>query len=179
MIARYDQTAANPATLVHQLGITSTEACDIPTLLRAARHLGLKARHSPSAPERLAMAPLPALAKLRSSDGELRVVILAQGDGLRVLLQDSSAPATRPTIEALDHFAARWSGELILIASQASMAGALARFDFSWFIPSLVKYRRLSGEIIGISVMLQLFALVSPLFFQVVDKVLVQRPDQP
>jgi subfamily B ATP-binding cassette protein HlyB/CyaB len=56
------------------------------------------------------------------------------------------------------------------------MAGALAKFDFSWFIPALVKYRKLLGEVLLISFMLQLFGLVSPLFFQVVmDKVLVHR----
>src|SRR5207237_1860281 len=78
--------------------------------------------------------------------------------------------------QSLDAFAAEWSGELILIASRASLAGQLARFDFSWFIPSLVKYRKLFGEVLLVSLFLQLFALVSPLFFQVVmDKVLVHR----
>jgi subfamily B ATP-binding cassette protein HlyB/CyaB len=52
----------------------------------------------------------------------------------------------------------------------------LAKFDFSWFIPALVKYRKLLGEVLLISFMLQLFSLVSPLFFQVVmDKVLVHK----
>ncbi|MBZ4170995.1 type I secretion system permease/ATPase, partial [Escherichia fergusonii] len=52
----------------------------------------------------------------------------------------------------------------------------LAKFDFSWFIPSLVKHRKLLGEVLMVSFFLQLFALVSPLFFQVVmDKVLVHR----
>ena len=56
------------------------------------------------------------------------------------------------------------------------MAGELAKFDFSWFIPSLIKHRKLLGEVLLVSFMLQLFALVSPLFFQVVmDKVLVHR----
>jgi ABC-type bacteriocin/lantibiotic exporter with double-glycine peptidase domain len=76
----------------------------------------------------------------------------------------------------LEVFAAHWTGELILITSRASLAGELAKFDFSWFIPSLVKHRKLLGEVLLISFILQLFALVSPLFFQVVmDKVLVHR----
>ena len=71
---------------------------------------------------------------------------------------------------------ALWSGELILFASRASLAGELARFDFSWFIPAVVKYRKLLAEVLIVSVVLQLFALVTPLFFQVVmDKVLVHR----
>ncbi len=102
---------------------------------------------------------------------------MAQCDGQRVLLQDPSAPASRrPTIESVEDFARRWTGELILVSSRASLAGELAKFDFSWFIPSLVKHRKLLGEVLFISLMLQLFALVSPLFFQVVmDKVLVHR----
>ncbi len=56
------------------------------------------------------------------------------------------------------------------------MAGELARFDFSWFVPALVRYRHLLGEVLLTSFMLQLIALVSPLFFQVVmDKVLVHK----
>jgi len=79
-------------------------------------------------------------------------------------------------IEPIGTFAEQWTGELILVTSRASLAGNLARFDFSWFIPSLVKYRHLLGEVLLVSLFLQLFALVSPLFFQVtVDKVLVHR----
>ena len=83
---------------------------------------------------------------------------------------------SRPTIEPIDVFASHWTGELILITSRASLAGELAKFDFSWFIPALVKYRKLLGEVLLISFVLQLFGLVSPLFLQVImDKVLVHK----
>lgn len=65
---------------------------------------------------------------------------------------------------------------MIQLVSRASLAGDLAKLDFSWFIPAVVKYRRLLGEVFAVSFVLQLFALVTPLFFQVVmDKVLVHR----
>lgn len=177
-IARLHQVAADPATLAHQLGLSGNEPFQLDDLLQAAQHLGLKAKRSKTSIERLALTPLPALALMRTDDGSLRVVILAQCDGQRVLLQDPAAGAgnNRPTIEPLEVFNDQWTGELILITSRASMAGDLAKFDFSWFIPSLVKHRKLLGEVLLISFMLQLFALVSPLFFQVVmDKVLVHR----
>jgi hypothetical protein len=140
--------------------------------LLAAAHLGLKAKRSRTDAERLPLTALPALALMH--DG--RVVVLAQCDGTRVLMQDPSAPASRPMIEPVEAFAEGWSGELILVTSRASLAGELARFDFSWLVPSLVRYRRLLGEVLVVSLFLQLFALVSPLFFQVVmDKVLVHR----
>ncbi|EZB99915.1 peptidase C39, partial [Escherichia coli O157:H7 str. K2324] len=49
-------------------------------------------------------------------------------------------------------------------------------FDFSWFIPSVVKYRRILLEVLTVSAFIQFLALITPLFFQVVmDKVLVHR----
>ncbi|MDZ7920673.1 type I secretion system permease/ATPase [Rhodoferax sp.] len=180
-IARFHQVAADPATLAHQMGIASTDAVTTADLLGAAKHLGLKAKLSRSSIDRLGLVPLPALAVVKTDDGSLRIVILAQSDGKRVLFQDpakSAAPGASagPTIESAEVFATQWTGELILITSRASLAGALAKFDFTWFIPSMVKYRKLLGEVLLISFMLQLFALVSPLFFQVVmDKVLVHK----
>lgn len=196
LIARLHQVAADPAALAHQLGLSPSEPVDVPDLLRAAKSLGLKARKVSCGVERLALTPLPALALLRESMREpdrepgvagegndaprhgVRTAVLAQCDGQRVLLQEpgESASAGRPVIEPVEEFAKRWTGDLILVSSRASLAGELARFDFSWFIPSLIKHRRLLGEVLLISFMLQLFALVSPLFFQVVmDKVLVHR----
>jgi subfamily B ATP-binding cassette protein HlyB/CyaB len=179
LVARFHQVAADPATLAHQLGVAGSDEVDATVLLRGARHLGLKARLTRSGPERLKLVPLPALALMKPADGssgQTRVVILAQCDGQRVLFQEPAATSSRPTIESIEAFTAQWSGDLILITSRASLAGDLAKFDFSWFVPSLVKYRKLLGEVLLISFMLQLFALVSPLFFQVVmDKVLVHR----
>ena len=175
-IARFHQIAADPETLAHQVGIASGDVVDTDAVLRAAALLGLRARRSKSSVERLALVPLPALALVRSEDGPARFVILARCDAQRVLLQDPESASSGPAVEPLDTFAARWTGELVLITSRATAAGELAKFDFSWFIPSLVKYRRLLFEVLGISFVLQLFALVSPLFFQVVmDKVLVHR----
>ncbi|MBN9204803.1 type I secretion system permease/ATPase [Methylibium petroleiphilum] len=174
MLARLHRVAAEPAALMPQLGKTPSEPWPTDDLLLAARHLGLKAKLSRTSTDRLSLTPLPALALLR--DG--RIVVLAQCDGQRVLLQDPSGQLQggRPVIEPLVAFAEQWTGELILVTSRASAAGELAKFDFSWFIPSLVKYRKLFGEVLLVSLFLQLFALISPLFFQVVmDKVLVHN----
>ncbi len=187
LLAKLHQLPAEPATLLHQLGLSPHSSWQDVDVLQAARQLGLKAKFSRTTPERLALTPLPALAEVLGQDGEHRLVVLAQCDAQRVLLFDlhateptdtphQAATPPRPQIEPLTHFAQRFSGRLLLVASQASLAGSLARFDFSWFIPSLVKYRRLLGEVLLISLFLQLFALVSPLFFQaVMDKVLVHR----
>jgi len=169
LLARYHGLAADPAQLAHEFrppgGVFSANE-----ILLAARQLGLAARRVRSTPARLAHTPLPALARTVDE----RFLILARADATQVLVQEPGGE--RPRVLSHDEFAACWSGELLLFASRASLAGELARFDFTWFIPAIVKYRRLLGEVLLVSFVLQLFALVTPLFFQVVmDKVLVHR----
>ncbi len=189
MLARLHHIAAEPDALAHQLGFSPSASLSDHDLLLAAKKLGLKAKLTRTTPDRLNLAALPALAFFQAADGApARWVLLAQCDGQRVLYQDPATPGGgRPTIEPLDVFAKRWAGTgtgadagkqgtLLVATSRASLAGDLAKFDFSWFIPSIVKYRKLIGEVLMVSLFLQLFALVSPLFFQVVmDKVLVHR----
>ncbi|MBB3192848.1 subfamily B ATP-binding cassette protein HlyB/CyaB [Roseateles terrae] len=174
VVARMHHVPADAPSLRHSLGLGASDAPSTQDLLMAAKRLGLKAKQSLTSIDRLGRAALPALAQLRNG----RTVVLAQFDGKRVLFLDPTGDEqnARPTIQPVEKFAAEWTGMLMLVTSRASLAGELARFDFSWFIPSMVKYRRLLGEVLAISLFLQLFALVSPLFFQVVmDKVLVHR----
>jgi subfamily B ATP-binding cassette protein HlyB/CyaB len=59
---------------------------------------------------------------------------------------------------------------------RASLMDLTRRFDITWFLGAIHKYRAQLAEVLVASFFLQLFALVSPLFFQVViDKVLVHR----
>ena len=142
---------------------------NVPDVVRAARRLGLKARSVASSSGRLDKVPLPAIAQMRSGE----FVVLARVAAGRVLVQEGVRP---PVLLGPEEFEARWSGRLVLLARRAALAGAERRFDLTWFIPPVVKYRRLFGEVLLVSFFLQLFALVTPLFFQVViDKVLVHR----
>jgi subfamily B ATP-binding cassette protein HlyB/CyaB len=75
-----------------------------------------------------------------------------------------------------DEFEAVWGGHLVLMATRAGLVGLTRHFGISWFLGAIHKYRYLLSEVLVASFFLQLFALVSPLFFQVViDKVLVSR----
>ncbi len=62
------------------------------------------------------------------------------------------------------------------MARRARLSDLTRRFDITWFMGAIHKYRRLLSEVLVASFFLQVFALVTPLFFQVViDKVLVHR----
>ncbi len=170
--------AADEPQLRHQWG---GDRFGVQEILLAARSLGLTARSLRQDPGRLNTAPLPAVAR----DGRGRFFIVARIDAgpaagsgpstgsAKVLIQHAGEP---PSVITLDELLARWTGELLFFTSKASFSGQMAKFDFTWFIPAIVKYRRLLGEILLVSLVLQLIGLVTPLFFQVVmDKVLVNQ----
>lgn len=169
MLARFHNIAADPDQLAHEFQVDG-RPFDVTQILLAAKHLGLKAKLVQTDYVRLERTPLPALAV----DKDGRFFILARVDGDQVLIQDPRIE--RPQVLPIAEFSGRWAGQLVLFTSRASLAGDLAKFDFTWFIPAVVKYRKLLGEIMLVSFVLQLFALVTPLFFQVVmDKVLVHH----
>jgi subfamily B ATP-binding cassette protein HlyB/CyaB len=73
-------------------------------------------------------------------------------------------------------FEAVWAGQLIVMTRRASLGELARRFDITWFLQAMHRYRGLLTEVLVASFFLQIFALITPLFFQVViDKVLVHR----
>jgi len=168
-IARFHSIAADAAQMRHEAATETGQLTD-KQLILAARRLGLKTRNVPLRPEKLTTTPLPALILDRNGQH----FILAKTDGKTALVLDSGVAS--PAIKPLEEVVGRSNGHMLLFASRASLAGELARFDFSWFIPAIVRYRKLLLEVLGVSLALQLFGLVSPLMFQVVmDKVLVNH----
>lgn len=169
IIARYHNIAADPQQLQHAAGLKSQRFSE-KDLVRAARSLGLRVRHVVVRAERLAKTPFPVLAIDRAGNH----FVLGGCTQEKALVLEP--PNTASRVCTPDEVMERCGGQLILFTSRASLAGDLARFDFSWFIPAVVKYRRLLLEVLAVSAVVQLFGLVSPLMFQVVmDKVLVNR----
>lgn len=170
-MAQFHQIAADEAALRHQFG---HQPLTVQTILLAADYLGMSARSVQQRLERLTHAPLPAVAQDR--DGRFFVVAriasaVPNTASDRVLVQYAGE---QPLLLPLSEFLNRWTGELLLFSSKASFAGTLLKFDFTWFIPAIVKYRGLLGEILLLSLVIQIIGLVSPVFFQVImDKVLV------
>lgn len=168
LLAHFHGIAVNPADIMHRYA--EQNDLKIEQWLLAAKDLGLKAKLVKHDIKRLHLLALPAL--VWRDDGQH--FILARIDEDRYLIQD--VEAGKPVILNKEEFAQRYSGQLILVASRASILGQLAKFDFTWFIPAVIKYRRIFVEVLIVSVFIQLFALVTPMFFQVVmDKVLVHR----
>ena len=166
MMLRFQGIAADRDQIGHRLGADRIGASEI---LRCAKDLGLKVRTCQSDWSRLARTPLPAIACLR--DGGF--MVLARLDGEKIMVLPTRS---RPILMTRDELLEIWDGGLILMTRRAGLADLGRRFDISWFLGAIHKYRRLLSEVLIASFFLQVFALVSPLFFQVViDKVLVHR----
>jgi ATP-binding cassette, subfamily B, bacterial HlyB/CyaB len=167
MLLRFHGLSIDPVQIRHQFG---ADSIGVPEMLRCARQLGLKAHQSKTRWDRLARTPLPGIAALR--DGGFLLFGSASEDKILVQTPDSQRPSlmTRAELEAV------WDGRLVLMARRNRLTDLTRRFDITWFLGAVHKYRGLLTEVLLASFFLQLFALISPLFFQVViDKVLVHR----
>jgi ATP-binding cassette, subfamily B, bacterial HlyB/CyaB len=166
-LLRFHGIGAGAEQIRHQVG---RAAVGVAEMLRIARGFGLKARACRSSWKRLEKTPLPGIAVLR--DGGF--LLLAKAGEDKVLVQAPLSP--RPTLMTRSELEAVWDGQLVLMARRASLSELSRRFDVTWFLGAIHKYRHMLGEVMVASFFLQIFALVSPLFFQVViDKVLVHR----
>ena len=166
-LLRFQGLSVDPGQIRHQLG---TDAIGVPEMLRCANQLGLKARESRTRWDRLPRTPLPGIAVLR--DGGFLLLGRASEDKILVQAPDQPRPQlmTRAELEAV------WDGRLVLMTRRAKLTDLSRRFDVTWFLGAVHKYRGLLSEVLLASFFVQLFALISPLFFQVViDKVLVHR----
>ena len=166
LLLRFHGVGADSEQIRHRFG----DGIAVPEMVRCAKEFGLKARAYRSSWPRLSKTPLPGIAVLR--DG--RYLILGKASDHRILVQDPMSP--RPTMMSREEFEAVWDGQLVLMTSRAGLTDLTRRFDVSWFFAAIHKYRYLLCEVLVASFFLQLFSLISPLFFQVViDKVLASR----
>jgi ATP-binding cassette, subfamily B, bacterial HlyB/CyaB len=166
-LLKFHGIGVDPEQVRHRFG---GAPIGISEMLRYAKQTGLKARVSKTTFARLDRLALPGIAALR--DGGFLLLGKA-GDG-KVLVQSPLFP--RPQLMTQVELEAVWDGRVVLIARRANLVDLARRFDITWFLGAIVKYRGLLSEVLVASFFLQLFALVSPLIFQVViDKVLVHR----
>jgi subfamily B ATP-binding cassette protein HlyB/CyaB len=169
ILARFHDLPANGTQLQHQFSQSGQALSEI-DLLRAAKHVGLKAGMVKTTWSKLQGMPLPGMAKL--VDGRYLVVAKVQAEKVLVQHPDEA----RPLVLSRDRFEMIWTGDLLLFTKRANLRLQDLKFDFTWFIPAIVKYRKVFGEVLIASFFLQLFALLTPLFTQVViDKVLVHK----
>jgi subfamily B ATP-binding cassette protein HlyB/CyaB len=107
------------------------------------------------------------------------IVVQIADDNVVLFEAGTNTPKTLTRAE----FAACYVGTAFQLALESKVikdpdgaAGGLTQFGFKWFIPELLKHKRVWRDVLIASLIIQLLALGAPLFTQVViDKVVVHR----
>jgi ATP-binding cassette, subfamily B, bacterial HlyB/CyaB len=156
------------------------------SLVDAANTLGLKCDLRVERAEAVETWALPCIAFVRVSDASvsgqgsnLQAALIVRADAERVLLFRPGEAAVVMLTRA--QFATDFTGHVFFAAPMAAATvdedGAAApSFGFRWFVPELLKHRTIWRDVLLGSLAIQLMALATPLFTQVVvDKVVVHR----
>jgi ATP-binding cassette, subfamily B, bacterial HlyB/CyaB len=171
-VAGFYRIGADPGVLRRELSLHGrrSEASD---LVAASRMLGLKSKLATKLDRtRFSRLPLPAIVKTKS--GDFSVLIARSPAGAHRLVDPVTKIARDLDLDALTN-----ELEPIAVLTTRRFAGEgrdPTTFGFSWFLPSLWRYRKPLSHVLLASLFVQIFALTTPIFFQiVVDKVLTHK----
>ncbi len=134
---------------------------------RVVADFDLKSKWVSAEPRQLYKLPLPALGLLQN--GEFAVLVQANEESVLVQTHTSN----RAQEMSLEEFSSMSSNRILLVtASEDKESESNNEFGFKWFFKTVFKYRSIMRETLLASFFIQLFALVTPLFFMIViDKV--------
>jgi subfamily B ATP-binding cassette protein HlyB/CyaB len=151
-------------------------------LFAALGALGFHAGRSNAAALDFKSAPYPFIA-FRRDRGVLVPAILAASDGAQLVVFESASrePKTLPLAKFYEAF----DPVVLLLRRDAAPAGdpddasvRPQKFGFRWFVPELLRHKRIWREVLLASLAIQLAGLATPLFTQVViDKVVVHHTE--
>jgi subfamily B ATP-binding cassette protein HlyB/CyaB len=150
------------------------------TLVHASRSLGLKIQSLRRSAAQLHTLPCPFIAVCRSGDDdehELRLIITCSEEQLTWIVSAEE----RQRCADIDQFNQDYMDLAFLLRAENEPIddpddSGNSSFGFRWFLPELLKYRHVWRDVLLGSLALQLLALGTPLFTQVIiDKVIVHR----
>jgi subfamily B ATP-binding cassette protein HlyB/CyaB len=171
-IAGYYRIAADPHQLERELALTGRLSNE-DDLVRAARLIGLKARVVRGIGwKRLLSIPTPAIVRL--NDGSFSILIARAPTGeCRIVNPITKFFRELPAEKLFEEI----EPVVILVTRRFRGEGYDPKtFGFRWFLPSICRYRKPLAHVLLASLFVQIFALVTPIFFQVVvDKVLTHK----
>jgi ATP-binding cassette, subfamily B, bacterial HlyB/CyaB len=170
-VAAFHGVPTTAAQLAHRLAL-GDQALQSEDLVRGAKLLGLKARIV-RRPRRLLLEEIPVPAILKLKDGKWGVLGVELGDGrFRVVDPLRGRVSLLTAEEVLDGL----DKELLIVGRRNNTSGALKGGGLSWFSPSIKRYRSSLAHVLVATLLVQSFALTTPLFFQlIVDKVMVHK----
>ena len=170
IVSKMNNTDIDMRSVVREYGI-STEDIEPEELIRLAKDKGFKVKKKFLELKDLSSNyPLPAILQLK--DGSYIVLLALKPDENTAL---TLTPLEKhPVSHSYDELQAQIK-EFVIILSHKNVNSDV-KFGFKWFFNEIFKYKKIIGQVLLGSFVVQLFGLVTPLFTQVIlDKVLVNR----
>ncbi len=169
VIGQLNKIAIDSKAIIKRHALTNEEP-DIKQLVRISKEEGFKTKLKKLSFETLDKYPLPAIAYLSTK----KYVTILKFDLQKneLLLYDKEK--NQPYIKKFDEFKKECHPEIIVLKHKTF--NDQIKFGFKWFYNQIMNYKKIVGEILVASFVIQLFGLVTPLFTQVIlDKVLVHQ----
>ncbi|HJU99405.1 MAG TPA: peptidase domain-containing ABC transporter [Burkholderiaceae bacterium] len=178
-IAQHHGLQINPERIIDENALRAEEP-STGALLRIAAEIGLKSKADKLTWPRL-MAQggvFPLMARL--VDGNMIIVVGVkpgeQGAPDQVAVLNPAAGNAQVVLVARADFEQRWQGEVFFVKRQHKLSDPNQPFGLRWFIPEILKQKAAFRDIFIAAIAMQLLALASPIFFQlVIDKVLTHQ----
>nr|WP_246550670.1 type I secretion system permease/ATPase [Photorhabdus caribbeanensis] len=153
--------------LQHRLGFDSLSLNDL-QLREAADAIGLHSKIEQLTANTGPTLPLPALIEL-----EQQWWVLIEISNTHITVLNPATEQTRSLSLFVDN--KEHAYKILLIADQ-ELTKKQVKFGLSWFYPSIFRQKSQIRDLFLFAIVLQLFALVSPILFEnIIDKVLVGR----
>ena len=170
IVARINNTDIDMRSVVREYGI-STADIEPEEIIRIAKNKGFKVKKKNfKLTDITEKYPLPAI--LRLKDNSYIVLLAIKRDENKVL---TLTPLEKhPVSHTFEELQEQMTDYVIILSHKNSNSDV--KFGFKWFFNEIFKYKKIIGQVLLGSFVVQLFGLVTPLFTQVIlDKVLVNR----
>ncbi len=168
--ARMNNTDIDMRSIVREYGI-STADIEPEEIMRIAKDKGFKIKKKKMTLKDITSKyPMPAILQLQ--DNTYIVLLALKPDENTVLT--ITPLAKHPESHTYEELQEKMKDFVIMLSHKN--ANSDVKFGFKWFFNEIFKYKKIIGQVLLGSFVVQLFGLVTPLFTQVIlDKVLVNR----
>jgi ATP-binding cassette subfamily B protein len=158
------------------------ESDTLGSVLRVMQKVGLRGRVLPHCKWKKLTAlgyAFPVMAQQKSGNWVVLLNTVKAEDGTAVTVLDPVSADERATVMSRAAFVESWSGALILCKRARQPSEENQPFGLRWFLPELLRHKRLFRDVAVAATMSAVIAFATPLMFQIlIDKVITHRSYQ-
>lgn len=176
-IAQSKSIRITPERLIHDFALTNQEP-EIPLIVRMAAEIGMQARGEQLTWKQITALEgiFPFIAILNDGAGVIVIGLQDEEGEKQLAITDPRKNVGQILYLSEPDFCEICSGNVVFLKRNYSVLDENQPFGLRWFIPEIFKQRRAFRDVIIAAMAMNLLALASPMFFQVViDKVLVHQ----